>query len=226
MEGVAGSGGESRAIPYAFVYAISPSFTTAIDTLGAPRAVISCLTMLSMRARMAAGSVAVACAWTTHAGPAISAAVRRTPRRIESDIETPMADCGRTATAMEDIECPPPTRPLFGSQRSRGIDARRAQSGHERRDDRERDEQHGRADHHAWIARRDAEQERADQLAADQRRRDSDRRADPDRARAVREHEIENVPGPGAERDANAHLVRALARAVCHDAVDAESRDD
>ena len=67
--------GSSFASPYAFAYAMAPSFTTASDTLGAPLRAIATLTALSMLARVAGGSEA----W-----PASEVAAR--PRRTAANV--------------------------------------------------------------------------------------------------------------------------------------------
>src|ERR1051325_10624232 len=69
MSVVAARFGSSRADPYACVYAIAPSRTTAIDALGAPVLASVSLTARSMSARTSAGSdaAAVPCAETRNA---------------------------------------------------------------------------------------------------------------------------------------------------------------
>src|SRR5438270_3182672 len=86
---MARSGGSSRAMPYALVYAISPSFTTAMDTLGAPRAVISCVAMESIRSRIAVGKDEAPCAAMLRTGEATSAHASDAIRRDINDMDTP-----------------------------------------------------------------------------------------------------------------------------------------
>src|SRR3954462_3944348 len=86
---MARSGGSSRAIPYALVYAISPSFTTAMDTLGAPRAVISCVAMESIRSRIAVGKDEAPCAAMLRIGEANTTHASDAIRRDIIDMDTP-----------------------------------------------------------------------------------------------------------------------------------------
>src|SRR5665647_1591143 len=90
MEDVAGIAGSRRAEPYAFMYAILPSRTTAMEALGAPVRARTSPAALSMVACIAAGRVACAGARVAAVVTASRATQMWKMRRLAVGIGSPL----------------------------------------------------------------------------------------------------------------------------------------
>ena len=115
---------------------------------------------------------------------------------------------------------------LLGAQREYGINTRRAVGGDQTGDERHRREQRDRGGRDSRIASFDAVQLRRDESAQQHGGGDTDRQTDPEEKQHFLHHQPDQTGRLRSEGQPNTELLAAPRDDECHDAVEADRREN